>query len=103
MKSLSPQPRYHCQGRHGVDCLECLLQILAYYKNAHDDLYPCVKGVVQELLSRNPGFKIAVTGHSLGEVSCLGKCDGSCTSLPGVIWDSFLFLCQKWSLVENDD
>ena len=22
MKSLSPKPRYHCQGQHGVDCLE---------------------------------------------------------------------------------
>jgi len=40
--------------------------VVDYFDDAHDSLYPCVKGQVQRLRLRYPDYKVMVTGHSLG-------------------------------------
>lgn len=41
-------------------------KVQKYYNNAYKKLYPCVKQSVEDLIVRYPGYKVLVTGHSLG-------------------------------------
>ncbi|KAF6035404.1 hypothetical protein EB796_006278 [Bugula neritina] len=41
-------------------------EILEYNKKTHDALYPCVKSLLEELLTAQPTAEVMVTGHSLG-------------------------------------
>ena len=49
-----------------IKYLSFSFQILKYNLNAHESLYSCVKGVVEELLTRTVNTKILTTGHSFG-------------------------------------
>ena len=41
-------------------------KVQAYFKTAFEDLWQCMEPIVKALVSKNPSYKIWVTGHSLG-------------------------------------
>lgn len=41
-------------------------KVFEYFSNAYNYLYGCSKGSMQNLLQQYPGYKVVVTGHSLG-------------------------------------
>jgi len=41
-------------------------EVLRYNGHAHEQMYPCVKSIVQEQLNKNPNLRVSITGHSLG-------------------------------------
>ncbi|XP_053403188.1 lipase ZK262.3-like [Mercenaria mercenaria] len=37
-----------------------------YFSNANDQIYPCAKSSIKDLVNKYPNYRVVVTGHSLG-------------------------------------
>ncbi|XP_053385708.1 lipase ZK262.3-like [Mercenaria mercenaria] len=40
--------------------------VQAYFGNANDQIYPCAKSSIKDLVQKYPHYRVVVTGHSLG-------------------------------------
>ncbi|XP_067950113.1 lipase ZK262.3-like [Watersipora subatra] len=50
----------------GLESTEIGGKVLYYNYNVHQLLYPCLQKYLRELLANNPGYRLTLTGHSLG-------------------------------------
>ncbi|XP_060581946.1 lipase ZK262.3-like [Ruditapes philippinarum] len=41
-------------------------KIQVYFSNANDQIYPCAKASLKDLVNKYPSYRVIITGHSLG-------------------------------------
>lgn len=65
-------------------------KVYEYFYEAYTHLYPCVKRSVKKLVRRYPGYRVVVTGHSLG--GALASLTAASLVLDGITHTSNLYL-----------